>query len=237
MNPRNDPAESESNDGDQEILPGVITRISSQRRAHGRYAVEIDGRGGLTLAEEVIVRANLQVGDALDAERISALLAEDETARAVEAALSFVAYRPRSEQEVRDRLRRGKFSAAAIDRALARLYEWRYLDDADFARRWVENRASQRPRGRRMLQLELRRKGIAAETAAEAIDEADLDELAAATDLARRQLAKYAGVDEAAARRRLGAFLARRGYGYDIVRAALERVAGEAEDQDESPVD
>ena len=88
-----------------------------------------------------------------------------------------------------------------------------------------------------MLQLELRRKGIASETAAEAIDEADLDELAAATDLARRQLAKYAGVDEAAARRRLGAFLARRGYGYDIVRAALERVAGEAEDQDESPVD
>jgi regulatory protein len=214
------------------IEPGTITRVAPLRRAKGRFAVDIDGRSGLTVSEEVLARAGLGVGDALDAEAIASLLAADGIARATEAALAFLAYRPRSEREVRDRLRRGAFGAEAIDQVIARLYEWRYLDDADFARRWVENRAAQRPRGRRLLQQELRRKGIDTETAREVIEEADLDETAAAEALARRRAAAYTGEDPVVIRRRLGAYLARRGYGYDVVRAALDRALGGEEDDE-----
>jgi len=218
-----------------EILPGTITRVGPQRRARGRYAVEIDGRSGLTLGEEVLVRAGIAAGDQLDAETIARLLAEDEAARAIESALAFVAYRPRSEREVRDRLRRGRYGQEATDHAIARLLDWRYLDDEEFARRWIENRSTNRPRGRRLLQQELRRKGIAAETAREAVAEADLDEAAAAEALARRRIASYSGEDPAVVRRRLSDYLVRRGYGYDVVRAAVDRVMGEPdEDSDDS---
>ena len=82
-----------------------------------------------------------------------------------------------------------------------------------------------------MLQQELRHKGIDTETAREAIDDAELDETSAAEDLARRRLPAYAEDDPAAIRRRLGAYLARRGYGYDVIRIALDRALGEAEDE------
>jgi regulatory protein len=217
------------------VQPGTVTRITPRRRERGRFAVEIDGRPGLTLAEDVLLRADVQVGDRLDETTIAALLATDETARATEAALVFLAYRPRSEREVRDRLRRGAFSQTAIDAAIARLYDWRYLDDADFARRWVENRASQRPRGQRLLQQELRQKGIAPEIAREVIAEAELDEASAAEALARRRLPAYAGDDPAAVRRRLSAYLARRGYGYDVIRVALERALEQSDEPGDFP--
>lgn len=216
--------------------PGVITAIAAARRQRGRFVISIDQRPSFTLAEEPLTRAGLAVGDVLDSEQIAALLAQDELSRSVEAALVFLAYRPRSEREVRDRLRRGSFSPEAIDQTISKLYEWRYLDDADFARRWVENRSQQRPRGQRLLQQELRQKGIAADTAREVIAEADLDEVAAAEALARRRLQQTAGAageDAQVVKRRLSAYLARRGYGFDVVRIALERTMGEPLEADE----
>jgi SOS response regulatory protein OraA/RecX len=86
-----------------------------------------------------------------------------------------------------------------------------------------------------LLQQELRHKGIDGEIARDAIDDADLDETGAAEALARRRLPSYVGDDPAAIRRRLGAYLARRGYGYDIIRIALDRALGEADDMDDVP--
>jgi regulatory protein len=209
------------------MAPGAITRITEQRRQRDRVWVEIDGREGVSLAAEVVTKAGLGVGDVLDEAAITKLRAADELSRATETALTFLAYRPRSEREVRDRLRRDAYPPETIDQVIAKLHDWRYLDDADFARRWVENRAMHRPRGQRLLQQELRQKGIDAETARDAIAEAELDEAAAAESLARQRAGAYAGEEPAVIRRRLGAYLARRGYSYDIIRGALERVLGE----------
>jgi regulatory protein len=215
---------------------GRITALRPTKRDPDRIAVDLDGSFAFALPAALVADERLEVGDALDGERVRVLLAADQASRATEAALVFLGYRPRSEKEVRDRLRRGGFEQEAIDHAISRLHEWRYLDDADFARRWVENRAAHRPRGKRLLQQELRHKGIDTETAREAIDDADLDETGAAEALARHRLPAYAGDDPAAIRRRLGAYLARRGYGYDVIRAALNRALGEPEDlDDESP--
>ena len=208
---------------------GQVTALRPTRRDPERISVDLDGAFAFALPAQLVADERIEIGDALDEARVAALLGADQMARATEAALVFLAYRPRSEREVRDRLRRGGYEAEAIDHVIARLHEWRYLDDADFARRWVENRAAHRPRGKRLLQQELRTKGIDSETAREVIAEADLNEEAAAEGIARRRLPTYAGDDPAAIRRRLSAYLARRGYGYDVIRVALERVMGEDE--------
>jgi regulatory protein len=208
---------------------GRITALRPTRRDPNRISVDLDGAFAFALPAQLVADERLEIGEWLDEARVAALLAADETARATESALVFLGYRPRSEREVRDRLRRGGYGQDAIDHAVARLHDWRYLDDEEFARRWVENRATHRPRGKRLLQQELRNKGIDRETAREVIDEADLNEEGDAEQIARRRLPSYAGDDPAAIRRRLGAYLARRGYGYDVIRAALERVLGEDE--------
>ena len=214
---------------------GRITALRPTKRDPDRIAVDLDGSFAFALPATLVADDRIEVGDELDIDRVTALLAADQASRATEAALVFLSYRPRSEKEVRDRLRRGGYEQDAIEHAIARLHEWRYLDDADFARRWVENRTAHRPRGKRLLQQELRHKGIDGETARDAIDDADLDETGAAEALARRRLPSYAGDEPAAIRRRLGAYLARRGYGYDVIRVALDRALGEAEDVDDVP--
>ena len=197
------------------------------RRDPERVSIHLDGAFAFALSAQLVADERLAVGDALDEDRVAALTAAGESSRATEAALVFLAYRPRSEREVRDRLRRGGYTPEAIDYTIGRLHEWRYLDDADFARRWVENRATHRPRGARLLQQELRQKGIDTETARDVIAEAELDEVAAAEALARRRLPAYAGDDSTAIRRRLAAYLARRGYGFDVIRPALEAALGD----------
>ena len=218
-----------------EITPGPVTGISARRRERGRFLISISGAPAFTLSEEILFRSALQIGDELDEAAITRLLADDDVSRSTEAALHFLSYRARSEQEVRDRLKRGDFSPEAIDATIVRLNEWRYLDDADFARRWVESRASGKPRGQRLLQQELRQKGIDTETSKQAIAEAGLDEVAAATDLARKRLSTMGGEDPVAIKRKIGAYLARRGYGFDVARKALERATGENMDDEELP--
>jgi regulatory protein len=217
----------------QTVRAGRITALRPTKRDPDRIAVDLDGSFAFALPATLVADERIDVGDTLDGDRVNSLLAADQASRATEAALVFLSYRPRSEKEVRDRLRRGGFEQDAIEHAITRLHEWRYLDDADFARRWVENRTAHRPRGRRLLQQELRHKGIDGEIARDAIDDADLDETAAAETLARRRLPAYAGDEPAAIRRRLGAYLARRGYGYDVIRVALDRALGEIEELDD----
>jgi regulatory protein len=172
---------------------GRVTALRSTKRDPDRIAVDLDGTFAFALPAQLVTDERIEVGNALDGKRINALLAAEESSRATEAALVFLAYRARSEKEVRDRLRRGGYAQEAIDHAISRLHEWRYLDDEDFARRWVENRTAHRPRGKRLLQQELRLKGIDNETAREVIADADVDETGAAEALARRRLPAYAG--------------------------------------------
>jgi regulatory protein len=219
----------------QTARAGRVTALRPTKRDPDRIAVDLDGSFAFALPATLVGDERIEVGDQLDVDQVTALLAADQASRATEAALVFLSYRPRSEKEVRDRLRRGGYEPDAIEHAIGRLHEWRYLDDADFARRWVENRTAHRPRGKRLLQQELRHKGIDGEIARDAIDDADLDETGAAEALARRRLPSYAGDEPAAIRRRLGAYLARRGYGYDVIRVALDRALGEADDMDDVP--
>ncbi|MEX2314464.1 MAG: regulatory protein RecX, partial [Thermomicrobiales bacterium] len=169
----------------------------------------------------------------LDDIRELAGIAEGEKATA--AALNFVSYRPRSEREVRDRLRRRAFEPESIDYAIEKMRGWRYLDDTKFAEFWVESRAEHSPRGKRALQSELRAKGVEREVVERVLEATDLDENNAALEIARKRLRSLSSYDEETQRRRLSAFLARSGYGWDVVKPVLaELFTGDADDSDQS---
>ena len=119
-----------------------------------------------------------------------------------------------------------------IDAVIERLTGQGYLNDAEFARFWVENRQHFRPKGGRALRQELRQKGLDPPVIEAALS--DLDPVAAAYaagQVRAGRLAYLIQADPPAFQRKLGAFLMRRGFDYEIVAEVVARLMEElAED-------
>lgn len=116
----------------------------------------------------------------------------------------------------------------AAAEVLDRFTEVGLLDDAAYAQMLVRTRHEERHLGRRALAQELRRKGIDEETARDALAQVDDDdEYAAALTMARKKARATAGLEAQVRRRRIVGALARRGFGGDVVRRALDEALGE----------
>ena len=197
-----------------------ITALKAQKRNSKRINVYLDDEFAFGLSR--YAAAWLQVGQELSPEKIEELKNVDAYEIAYQRALNFISYRPRSEAEVRKNLKKHNTSEEVITEVLDRLRQSGLVDDAQFAQTWVENRSSFRPRGRRVLIAELRQKGISDE----AIDQAlcDLDEDNLAYQAALKQSRKYEGLDWQTYRQKLGAFLTRRGFNYEVSKSVIEQV-------------
>jgi regulatory protein len=198
----------------------IVTAVERPTRRR-RVNVFVDGQFALALSLDLAAERDVRAGRAVTQEDITALADEESRRNALQAALRLVASRPRSERELRDRLRRRGFAETAVDAAAGRLRELGYLDDAAFARFWTETRQAFRPSSQRLVASELRRKGIASETAQEAT--AEISDEDAAYDAASRRLRAFHGLEYQRFRERLGAFLTRRGFTYDVARRTIER--------------
>jgi regulatory protein len=207
------------------LVAGAVTEIAPQQRSTSRRLnVFVDGVYAFSLAEEVA--ASLSVGRVLDVAACRELVERDSHQRALDAALNFLSYRPRSERETRDRLSRGGYSPHIIDLVLERLKELRLVDDESFAQYWIEQRQTHRPRGPRLLRQELNGKGVSREAAAIAVEAADpgADAAYAAAYKKAQQLRSY---DAREFQQRLGAFLARRGFDWDVIAPVVKRLWSE----------
>lgn len=196
------------------------------------FAVELSNGERLRLRSETVATHGLNVGDAVDAEAIHTWQRDDSNRRALEAGLNYVSYRLRSTKEVLDHLRRKSYDATACRHAVERLKELGYLDDAEFARFWVESRDTHRPRGKRALAWELRRKGIADSVIEDVLSRFAGDETTLARTAARKRAATLATNDPMDFRRKLGAFLARRGFSYDVVEQVVQDLWEEMPNRD-----
>jgi regulatory protein len=193
-------------------MAGSITALIVQKRNKKRVNVYLDGEFAFGLA--LIEAAKLRKGQRLTDEDIDHLKALDEIEVAHERALNFLSYRPRSVEEVRRNLQDKQISEAAIEAVVDRLGRAGLLNDEEFARFWIENRERFSPRGERALRYELRQKGIS-DSIIELVIE-DFDQEDAAYRAAK-----------AIFRKRLGDYLARRGFSYDEIRDVVERLWNE----------
>lgn len=198
----------------------TITALRFQQRNRDRVNVYLDGAFAFGLP--AVVAARLRVGQSLNEEEIQGLQGSDTVERAYERALNFLSYRPRSEAEVRSALRRKGFAEEAIESVVGRLTRAGLLNDAEFARYWVENRAQFRPRGVRALRYELRGKGIADAVISEELDR--VDEERSARGSAESAARRFAHLPAPEFRRKLGAYLARRGFSFTVIQPLVEEL-------------
>ena len=197
-----------------------ITAIQPQKRNPNRVNIHLDGEFAFGLAR--ITAAWLSVGQDLDQSKIDRLLAEDAREEAYQRALRFLSYRPRSEKEVVDNLKKNEIPEAVIDETLARLRDHGLVDDAGFARIWLENRSEFRPRGSYALRTELRQKGIGDRYIEAALG--GIDETSLAFKAGRAKAAKLQSGDQQEFKRKLYGFLSRRGFNFEIISEVVNEI-------------
>src|SRR5512147_1520926 len=146
-----------------------ITTIEVQKRTPSRVNIYLDGEFAFGLAR--IVAAWLRTGQELTEEKIEQLQAEDARERAFQQAMLFLSYRARSESEIRQNLHKHEIPGDVIEQTLERLRQAGLANDNQFARAWVENRNTFRPRSRRMIAIELRQKGLDDEAVTSALED------------------------------------------------------------------
>ncbi|SDT55238.1 regulatory protein [Streptomyces sp. TLI_053] len=160
----------------------------------------------------------------------------DPESRARDICLRLLTGAAKSRKQLADALRKREIPDEVAEEVLTRLEEVGLIDDAAFARAWVESRHSVRGLSRRALAQELRTKGISGDLAEQALAQLDHDDEAeAARALVDRRLRATRGLERQTRTRRLVGLLARRGYSeglaFRVVRDALD--AEGAEDEDE----
>ena len=190
----------------------LITDIRPQKKRQDRVNIFIDGAYAFALDRLSAREARLEVGQEVSAEQISELMEKAGLDSALSVALRYLAARPRSERELRTRLRQRNIGDAVIDRTVENLKARDLLDDFTFAQYWVDQRVTFRPRSRRMLEMELRQKGVDAP----AIEDAtmDMDDEAEAYRAAQRRARSLPTDDFNSFFKKLVDHLGRRGFGY-----------------------
>jgi regulatory protein len=225
---------------------GKISAVEFQKNNPDRVNVYIAGQYAFSLAAILAAERRLKEGVELTAEDTAELQAADLYNKGLAAALQLLALRPRSQAEIQTYLRKRypEIAAETVRTVVDRLKELNYLNDASFAAFWVENRSAFAPRGRHLLRQELMKKGvprdiidaaIAAQLDAEAEDEAEEGSLkveeSQALEMARKKARSYAAEDWPGFYRKLGGFLLRRGYDYDITGRVSRQVWQELKGQ------
>ena len=160
----------------------------------------------------------------------------------MEIAARFLGTRPRTRWELERRLRRAGATDATIEAATIRLADLGYLDDAAFARWWGDQRDRHSPRGRRMIEAELRQRGVPRDVIEEfrathaAPERAGEDEALPANEpeRAREALARHLRgrplPEDAKALQRVGMYLMRRGFDAETARSVIRAAGAEPEE-------
>jgi regulatory protein len=203
-----------------------ITDLKPQKRRKDRVSVFLDGEFAFGVQESTAV--GLFIGQEVNESQIDALKQADSVEWAKQIAYRLLSHRPRSTEEVRRHLRKKQVEDEIIDRVIDRLLELNLLDDVAFARYWVEQRETFKPRSRRALRYELRQKGLDRHLIDQVVGE--VDEKAAALRAGEKKASRWAHLPKEEFRAKLQGFLGRRGFNYAVITEVSQQLWRDRDD-------
>lgn len=218
-----------------ELSAITITEIVEHPRRPGRYLLTLSDDRSFTLSVSLLADLGAtRKGSALSAELVARLEAEAGILRVMDRALASIGRARRTRRELEQRLRRAKPgieppTATVIAIALDRLAEAGILSDEHVARAEASS-SLRRGNAPRRVAMILQQKGIArgdaAEAVARAVTDDSIDEEAQCALVADKRMRSLQKLEPPVAKRRLMAFLMRRGYGSSSIRLALAKHFG-----------
>lgn len=205
----------------------VLTSLAPDPRQPGYQVVEVDRGRFASLPARALAALEISRGAELAPPIFSALQQLADIEAAYRSAVRAQTRRPHARADLRRRLMKRQHPAAAVDAALDRLVAQGLLDDRRFAEHFVATRGTQGRGAVRLLQ-DLRRQGVDQRIAQDAVTVAlaaeGIDETTALRRVAERRARQLGDVPRVAKRRRLLAYLARRGYRGAEVRKVVEEL-------------
>lgn len=188
----------------------------------------LDGTYAFGLWRSVATRSSLRVGQELSIDQQRRLLEMERFERERRRAMIYLAHKPRTMQEVRNRLRRADCPNDVAEAVVVEMTERGLLDDAAYTAAYVETRMSGRGYGPHRIRQELVRRGVERRIIKDALDEVaggDREANLARSLAEKRWHRLQTETDDRKRRKRLMDYLVRRGFSYEIVRETVDRVA------------
>jgi regulatory protein len=213
-----------------------ITALQPQTKDPERLNLFVDGQFLMGINALIALQMRLKVGQELTQEQVEQLRQEEALQQAIARALNYLSFRPRSREEVKRYLQRKETPPELVDRVLERLEQLDLINDQTFAEFWIESRTGSNPKGAQAIKSELRQKGVTREVVDEMVnDEQDEERAHQAARKKALSLVGQSGMDFKTFRLRLGSFLQRRGFSYEIATRTVrelwqELMAEEGED-------
>jgi regulatory protein len=200
-----------------------VTRLKTQK-SQKRVNVYLDGNFAFGLNVDSVVKFGLKVGQVLTEKQVKKLKNQNDEEKVFQKALKFFSYRPRSEKELIDYLKKKRTSSGLIDKTIQKLKKLKLINDQEFAVWWLEQRSTFRPRGKRALRAELFKKGIDREII-ETVLEKTVDELKLAQKAAGKKLKTLSKLPPDQFQEKMTGFLARNGFSWETIKATLDQIS------------
>lgn len=195
----------------------VITSIK-QQKAKNRVNVYLDDKFGFGIDLDNFVLLRLKVNQELTDREVVDIVKKAEFQKTLDKLLRFATLRPRSEKEIRDYFKRKKYHISIYDSLLEKLKHFELLDDLKFAQWWVEQRQNFRPKPKRIMNQELRIKGIKSEVIEQVLSETKIDEEKIARELLEKKKYKWDKLDKSVKKQKMSQYLAGKGFSWDIIK-------------------
>lgn len=152
--------------------------------------------------------------------------------KALSLAYRYLAYRPRTVEEVRRKLQtkaeRYLFTQQEIDAVLELLKDQGYLNDLEFIKSFVNSRGSLKPKSQRVLTLELRKAGVTQSDIDTYFLDSPINETEAAEKALKKKLKSLNAISDGKKRfSKAISFLQRRGFSYNLAKRAYLQLTGQ----------
>lgn len=191
-----------------------ITRLEYQKKDPNRVNVFVDEKFATGIDANDILKLDLYAGKEITSDQLVKIIDAGDFGKLFNKALNFLSFRPRSEWEIRFKLRTE--DAKMVDKIIEKLKKINQVNDEDFARWFIDQRTTFKPESRRALKYELRKKGIDTKVLDQILAENTTSEF----ELALRVLAKKSKITD---KEKLQRLLASRGFSWDTINLALAK--------------
>ena len=199
-----------------------ITSIERQKK-EGRFNIFLDGEFAFGLYRETIYAFGLRVNDEITEKKAEEIRISDEIGFAKRVAYRFLNYKPRSEKEIRNKLKEKKISEQSTEKVISFLKDLNYLNDENYAKMYLESKILQKPEGRRVLKMKLAEKGISKETAERVVSEQYSENLEKekAAEVLKKYTKKVRARNPADKKQKCFRYLLSKGFDFDTINELL----------------
>lgn len=194
----------------------IITAIKSQKNKK-RVNVYLDDQFGFGIDLDNFMLLHLKVDQELTEEKVAQIVKKAEFQKTLDKLLRFAMVRPRSEKEIKDYFKRKEVHESLYDELLERLRHFELLDDAKFAKWWVEQRIEFKSKSKRVIKQELLQKGVDRNIIDDILEETKIDEEKMARDLIEKKMYKWKNLEPREAKQKMSQYLVGKGFSWEII--------------------